>query len=130
MVVGGKPWIAITVSRVCIFIIRPLISSASQNRVQLLLIYKREHIVAFIASLLLFVAQFESLVHAADHPFHAEDEICAAFAAFEQHDHAIAVLPATHLHPHSTCEPATSFTSVFVDDPSLIYQSRAPPLHT
>jgi hypothetical protein len=94
------------------------------------LIYKREHILAFIASLLLIVAQFESLVHAADHPFHAEDEICATFASFEQHDHAIAVLSATNLHPHLTRISATSPTSVFVDKPSFIYQTRAPPLHT
>lgn len=94
------------------------------------MIHIRKQFVVLLAGLLLFDAQLVSLVHAADHPFHAEDEICAAFASFEKHDHAVAVLPATHLHPHSTCESATSFTSVFVDKPSLIYQSRAPPLHT
>jgi len=94
------------------------------------LIYKRKYIVAFIASLLLIVAQFESLVHAADHPFHAEDEICAAFASFEKHDHAVAVIPAINLYPHITCKPFASFVSVFVDKLPLLYQSRAPPLHT
>ena len=96
----------------------------------MLLLYKRKHIVAFVAGLLLITAQFESLVHAADHPFHAEDEVCATFASFEQHDHAIAVLPATNLHPHLTCKSATGLTSVFIDKSSFIYQTRAPPLHT
>jgi len=86
--------------------------------------------VVLLAGLLLIAAQLVSLVHAADHPFHEEDEICAAFASFEKHDHAVAVLPATHLHPHLRCESATGLASAFVDNPSLIYQSRAPPLHT
>ena len=55
-----------------------------------------------LAGLLLVAAQFESLVHAAEHPFHADDEICAPFASFEKHDHAIAVLSATNSHPHLT----------------------------
>ncbi len=86
--------------------------------------------VVFLAGLLLIAAQFVSLVHAAEHPFHAEDEICASFTAFEQHDHAIAVLPATHHHPHSTSKSLPALTSVFVDKTALLYQSRAPPLHT
>ena len=94
------------------------------------MIHTHKQFVVLLAGLLLIAAQLVSLVHAADHPFHAEDEICAAFAAFEQHDHAIAVLPATNLHPHLTCKLLSGLTSVFVDKPSLVYQSRAPPLHT
>ena len=94
------------------------------------MIHKHKQSVVLLAGLLLIAAQLVSLVHAADHPFHAEDEICAAFAAFEQHDHAIAVLPAANLHPHLDGATAAGFMSVFVHKPSFIYQSRAPPLHT
>ena len=94
------------------------------------LIYTHRQFVVLLAGLLLVTAQYVSLVHAAEHPFHVEDEICAAFDAFERHDHAIAVLPAAHLHPLPANESATGFASVFVDNRSLIYQSRAPPLHT
>jgi hypothetical protein len=94
------------------------------------LIYTRKQSVVLLLGLLLIAAQLVSLVHAADHPFHEEDEVCAAFASFEQHDHAIAVLPAPNPHPHLTCKSVTGFVSVFVDQPFLIYQSRAPPLRT
>ena len=94
------------------------------------LTYTHKQSVVVLAGLLLIGAQLVSLVHAADHPFHEEEEICAAFAAFEQHDHAIAVLPAPNPHPHSTRKSLPRLTSVFVDKPYLVYQSRAPPLHT
>lgn len=94
------------------------------------LIHTHKQFVVLLAGLLLIAAQLVSLVHAADHPFHAEDEICAAFASFEKHDHAVAVVPAINLHPHITCKPFAGFVSVFVDKLSLLYQSRAPPQHT
>jgi hypothetical protein len=94
------------------------------------LIYIHKQSVVILAGLLLIGAQLVSLVHAADHPFHEEEEVCAAFAAFEQHDHAIAVLPAPNPYPPLTCKSLTGLLSVFVDKPSLVYQSRAPPLHT
>lgn len=93
------------------------------------LIHTHKQSVVLLAGLLLIAAQLVSLVHAADHPFHAEDEICAAFASLEKHDNAVAVLPAINLPPHITCKSVTGIVSVFVDSPSLIYQSRAPPLH-
>ena len=94
------------------------------------LIHTHKQFVVLLAGLLLFAAQLVSLVHAADHPFHAEDEICAVFASFEKHDHAVAVLPAVNLPPYITCKSVTGVVSVFVDKPFLVYKSRAPPLHT
>ena len=82
------------------------------------LIYIHKQSVVILAGLLLIGAQLVSLVHAADHPFHEEEEICASFAAFEQHDHAIAVLPAANPHPQLACKSLPGLTSVFVDKPS------------
>jgi hypothetical protein len=94
------------------------------------LIHTHKQSVVLLAGLLLIAAQLVSLVHAAEHSFHAEDEVCAAFASFEKHNHAIAVLPAINLHPHTRCKSITGNVSDFVDKPSLVYQSRAPPQHT
>jgi len=43
-----------------------------------------------LAGLLLIAAQLMSLVHAAEHPFHAHSEICVSFTSLEQHDTALA----------------------------------------
>ena len=94
------------------------------------LIQKHNQSVVLLAGFLLVAAQLVSLMHAAEHPFHTEDEICASFTAFEQHDHATAVLPAADLHSDLTCESLPGLASIFVDKVALPYQSRAPPLHT
>jgi len=94
------------------------------------LIHTHKQSVVLLAGMLLIAAQLVSLVHAAEHSFHAEDEICAAFASFDKHNYAIAVLPAVNLHPRTSCKSITGMVSVFVDKPSLVYQSRAPPQHT
>lgn len=94
------------------------------------LIQKHRQSVVLLGALLLIAAQLVSLVHAADHPFHAEDETCAAFIAFEKHGHAIAVLPATNLRPHLGCETVPDLVSGSVDKAASSYQSRAPPLRT
>ena len=93
------------------------------------MIHIHKQSVVLLAGLLLIAAQLVSLVHAAEHPFHAEDEICASFTAFEQHDHAVAVLPGADLHSDLTCESVAGLPSVFVDKTAFLYQSRAPPLH-
>ena len=94
------------------------------------MIHTHRKSVVLLAGLLLIAGQLLMLVHAADHPFHAEDEICAAFASFEHHNHAVAAVPPASPRPHSSCETATGNLPYYADDPSLSYQSRAPPLHT
>ena len=94
------------------------------------LIYTHRKSVVLLAGLLLIAGQLLMLVHAADHPFHAEDEVCAAFASFEHHNHAIAAVPSAGPRPHLTCATVTGLLPFFADNPSSSYQSRAPPLHT
>ena len=48
---------------------------------------KRSHIthsVFYLISILLLFGQLASVVHAADHPFHVEDEVCDIFVALEK----------------------------------------------
>lgn len=83
-----------------------------------------------ITGLLLYAGQLASLVHAADHPFHTEADTCTAFASFEQHNHAVAVLPWSNKHPQFTDEIIAGSPPVFVQNFTLTYHSRAPPLYT
>ncbi len=43
--------------------------------------YRKQIIVVF--TLLLLTAQFSTLVHAADHPFHVHDDSCSVYLNFE-----------------------------------------------
>jgi hypothetical protein len=87
-------------------------------------------VVTLITSLLLLAGQGAALVHAADHPFHAPDEICAAFASLEQNEHALAVLPPSSRSPRYADEAHTALTREFPNHVSTGHQARAPPLHT
>ena len=91
---------------------------------------RRTRIIALVAGLLLYAGQLEALVHAADHPFHIEDEVCAAFASFEQNDHAIAIPPSCNFHPQVDDEINTGTKLVISSNYSLSNRPRAPPSHT
>lgn len=88
----------------------------------------RTRAIAFIASLLLVAGQLIALVHAADHPFHAEDEICAAFASFDHNNHALAVLPQSSENVDHAGELSSQLPRPFIGHTPLCYQPRAPPL--
>ena len=45
----------------------------------------RKQFVILVAALLL-AAQFSTLAHAADHPFHVHDDSCSIYLNLEQHD--------------------------------------------
>lgn len=90
----------------------------------------RTRAIALITSLLLLAGQVAALAHAADHPFHAPDKICAAFASLEQNEHALAVLPQSSRSPHCTDEANTALTRVFSNHAPTCHRARAPPLHT
>lgn len=91
---------------------------------------KRTRVIALVAGLLLFAGQLSSMLHAAEHQFHIEDEVCAAFASFEQNDHAIAIPPSCNFHPQVDDEINTGTTLVISSNSSLSYLPRAPPSHT
>ena len=88
----------------------------------------RTKAIAFIASLLLFAGQLNALVHAAEHPFHADDEICAAFASFDHNNHALAVLPQSSESTDHAAETSSRLPRPFIGQTTLCHQARAPPL--
>ena len=90
----------------------------------------RTRVIALVTGLLLLAGQAVALVHAADHPFHAPEEICAAFAGLEQNEHALAVLAPGSRSPHYADEAHTALTRVFLNHISTGHRARAPPLHT
>ena len=83
-----------------------------------------------MAGLLLIAGQLASMVHAADHPFHADEEICAFFAGLEQNDIDHAVPPLVNRSLHFTCEFNAILTHSILTRASRSHQPRAPPLHT
>ena len=91
-------------------------------------ITRRTRAIAFIASLLLFAGQLNALVHAAEHPFHADDEICATFASFDHNNHALAVLPPSNESTDHAGELTSRLPRLFIDHAPLCHQARAPPL--
>lgn len=90
----------------------------------------RTRAIAFIASLLLVAGQLTALVHAADHPFHADNEICAAFASFDHNNHALAVLPQSSESTDHADEINSRLARPCIDHTPLCHRARAPPLLT
>ena len=90
----------------------------------------RTSVIALFTGLLLLAGQGASLVHAAEHPFHARDEICTAFASLEQNEHALAVLPPRSRNPHCNGETETALSRGYSSHTSADHRARAPPLHT
>jgi hypothetical protein len=93
-------------------------------------INSHKQFVVLIAGLLLIAGQLASLVHAADHPFHAPDEICAAFASFEHNNHVLIAASPGIEAPYFTDRTNTRLTCLFINRVSSCRQARAPPLHT
>jgi hypothetical protein len=93
-------------------------------------ITSRKQFVVLIAGLLLLAGQAAALVHGAEHPFHAPDEVCAAFAHFEHNDHAVAVLPQGFAGPHITDNTDISLTRMSISQTCVCHRPRAPPLRT
>ena len=88
----------------------------------------RTRAIVFFASLLLLAGQLNALVHAAEHPFHADDEICAAFASFDHKNNALAVLPPGSESTDHADELSSRLPRPFIDHTPLCPQARAPPL--
>jgi hypothetical protein len=79
---------------------------------------------------LLIAGQLVSIVHAADHPFHADEEICAVFASLEQNDIDHARSPLGHHSLRFTNEFDARLTGITFARASRSHLPRAPPLYT
>ena len=97
---------------------------------RLLRMTQRKSAITFIAGLILLVVQTAALVHAAEHPFHDDEEICAAFSSFDQNNHALAVLPQNCEKSARTSEIGGRLIQIFIPHTFLCQQARAPPLYT
>ncbi|MGB5519991.1 MAG: hypothetical protein WBO73_16240 [Gammaproteobacteria bacterium] len=83
-----------------------------------------------MAGLLLIAGQLASIVHAADHPFHADEEICAFFASLEHNDIDHAVSPQGNHSLLFINEFNARLTGITLARASRSHLPRAPPLHT
>jgi hypothetical protein len=87
----------------------------------------RQQFIALACALLLQLGLFASLAHAAEHPFHVQDELCASFISFGQQDlsldDASAAIEFNMFSVGLFAENKASVQSSF----RPVYSSRAPP---
>ena len=90
----------------------------------------RKQLVSYLAATLLLLGQFVTVVHAADHAYHAHDDSCAVYQAAEKHE-LTHVPVGLHFEVVLTDEDlrgiaATNLTSIVTS----CYLARAPPYHS
>ena len=87
----------------------------------------RKQLVSYLITALLLLGQFATVVHAADHPYHAADEFCEAYIHYQQQDVTadLAATPLLNVVPHGEIAVATRADQN--SQPSSDYYSRAPP---
>jgi len=86
------------------------------------------NLIAFSCVLLLQLGILVSVVHAVEHPFHAQNELCASFINFGHHDVNLDAKPlgiASALF--SVVTVADSNSSLYFTSP-VFYSARAPPV--
>ena len=90
----------------------------------------RKQLVSYLAATLLLLGQFVTVVHAAEHAYHAHDESCAVYQVAEKHElthvpaglHFDVVLTDEDCRGIAASNPASVVTSS--------YLARAPPYHS
>jgi len=83
--------------------------------------------IALACILLMQLGLFASTVHATEHPFHVQNELCASFISFGQHNMSVDVVqPDIHLHTFLV-ETCTENTHPVHFSFRPAYSSRAPP---
>ncbi len=91
---------------------------------------KPTRIIALIAGLLLFAGQLSSIVHATEHPFHENSQICVSMISLEQHDLVLSAISlAVDVHRY-VGEVATGLRPLMYSLPLYSGHARAPPLTT
>jgi len=87
----------------------------------------RRQFIAFSCILLFQLGLFASLAHATEHPFHAQNDLCASFINFGQQDLSADVAsPAIEFNLFSA-EVCAESKSLVVSSLRPVYSSRAPP---
>jgi len=87
----------------------------------------RQKTIVIICILLMQLGLFASAVHATEHPFHAQNELCASFIGFGRHDMSVDVdQPEIHFHVFSVETCTESKQPVYLSFRPA-YSSRAPP---
>jgi hypothetical protein len=88
----------------------------------------RQKIIALSCIFLMQLGLFASTVHATEHPFHVQNELCASFISFGQHDMSVDVIqPEIHFHVFSVETCTEDEQSVHLSFRPA-YSSRAPPV--
>jgi hypothetical protein len=90
----------------------------------------RKQLVSYLAATLLLLGQFVTVVHAADHAYHAHDDSCAVYQAAEKHQ-STHVPAGLHFEVVLTDEDlpgiaVSNLTSIFTSS----YLARAPPFQS
>lgn len=91
---------------------------------------KHTRVIALIAGLLLFAGQLSSVLHAAEHLFHAPSEICASFISMEQQDLAVTEITLAADFPLYSDEFKASHQLLELSSCINSNRARAPPLFT
>jgi len=82
---------------------------------------------AFTCALLLQLSLFASLVHATEHQFHVQGELCASFINFGQQDLSVDVTSTTIGFDLSSVELCVESKPFIQSYSRPVYSSRAPP---
>jgi hypothetical protein len=88
-----------------------------------------QQFIAVCCALIFQLSVFASLVHAAEHPFHVEQDSCAAFINFTKHDVSFAVIPAAIEVLRFAIATDSSFLESVACRAIPCWHSRAPPHH-
>jgi len=87
----------------------------------------RQKFIAYACALLLQLGLFASQVHAAEHPFHLQGELCASFINFGQQDMSVDIAsPAIEFNLFSV-EVCAESKPLVHSSFRPVYSSRAPP---
>lgn len=75
-------------------------------------------------------AQWAAMVHAAEHPFHGEQESCAGYLSADHHTPALIAPPPLLLGCHRLREIDPSLIQGVSLAPTPLFRARAPPPHS
>jgi len=88
---------------------------------------RHQKLIVFTCSLLLLLGLFASSSHATEHPFHAQDNLCASFISFGHHnlsvDNTSLIIQCRLFSVDVYAETGQSVAATF----HPVYSSRAPP---